>query len=458
MGDGWDATLFVWGIWTDTVVVTLLLAYRSRKFPYTDDWVLLPVLTGEEPVTLGWLWAPHVGHRIFLPKLIFLALYNSLVGYDFRAGVLVNISLLSACAFVLMLAARRVRGWTSYSDAFFPLALVNSGGGLLSNFNLQFVGATVIASMILWVIVRHGSWMTPLSSLGVGFCLVLLPLCGLNGLVLVPALLSWFGYSAIRQGPFCSHTLIALTLAVASLFLCLLYLVGYENPAPDLASPGLNATLTTAAGFLSASFGTPFSSYLDRWPYWRLMVPAVLMISGMVLGANVLKNQEGRPRAVGLFMFIVAFVSLALAVGIGRGGRPSWEGLDRHYGTAALPVLCSVYFILDIHVSRTASRLVQMSLFALMCGVFALNTSDAIAWSGSIRQGEAATEQDILARVQPCELAKRHMRQFFSGDTAWRRNVVVAGLRSLHRVNAGPFRLLRDDQPGAECKWNLGPN
>ena len=108
------------------------------------------------------------------------------------------------------------------------------------------------------------------------------------------------------------------------------------------------------------------------------MVPAVLMISGALVGEHVLKTQEGRPRALGLFLFIVAFASLALAVGVGRGARPC-DGLDSHYGTAALPVLCWAYLVSDIYVSRTASRLVQMSLFALMCDVFALNTSDAVA-------------------------------------------------------------------------------
>lgn len=340
--DGWDATVFVWGVWTVTAIVTLLLAYRSRQFPYSDDWTIAAKIG--EPVTLGWLWAPHVGHRIVLPKLIFLALYNSSVGYDFRAGVLVNVSLLSACALALMFAARHVRGWTSYSDAFFPLALLNSSGGLLWNFHLQFVCATVAASMILFAIVRHDSRTTCLSTLGVGSCLVVLPLCGLNGLVLVPALALWLGYSAIRLRQFSTPALIALASAVTSALLCLLYLVGYEHSAPRLASPGLKATLTTAAAFLSAGFGTTFSSLLDRWPHWRLMVSSVLMITGGIVGASVLKTREGRSRAVGLFLFIVAFFSLALAVGIGRGGRP-WDSLDGHYGTAALPVLCWLYFV-----------------------------------------------------------------------------------------------------------------
>lgn len=454
LGDGLDARLFVWGVWIVTVALTFLFAYRSRPFPYSDDWTIVAKIS--EPATLGWLWAPHVGHRIVVPKLVFLALYNSSVGYDFRAGVLVNVALLSACAFVLMFAAKDVRGYTSYSDAFFPLALLNSGGGILWNFHLQFVCASVIATMILSVIVRHGSCTTPLSSLGVGSGLALLPLCGLNGLVLVPALALWLGYSAIRRHQISASDLIAIAYAVVSVLLCLLYLVGYHSSAPGLASPGLKATVNTAVAFLSASFGTPFSTYLDRWPYWRLLLPALLVITALVVGASAWKMRESRPRAVGLLLFLVAFVSLALAVGIGRGGRP-WDGLDSHYGTAALPVLCWLYFVSELHLSRTASRLAGMSLFALMCGTFALSTAEAIEWSGSVRKAASVIAEDIRAGMQPCELAEAHMRQFFFLDTAGTRNLVVAGLRGLHRVNAGPFQLLRDDQADIACKWNLVP-
>jgi hypothetical protein len=141
------------------------------------------------------------------------------------------------------------------------------------------------------------------------------------------------------------------------------------------------------------------------------MVPAVLMISGALVGEHVLKTQEGRPRPLGLFLFIVAFASLALAVGVGRGARP-WDGLDSHYGTAALTVLCWAYLVSDIYVSRTASRLVQMSLFAL-CVTCSRSTPrmPLLAWSGA--QGAVAIEQDILAGVQPSKLVEGHMLQFF---------------------------------------------
>jgi hypothetical protein len=96
LGTDWDTSVFVGAIWSLTVAVALVLAYRGRRFPNVDEWSLLSIVTGEKPVTLAWLWAPHVVHRIVLPKLIFLALYNSSVGYDFRAGVFLHVFLLGA--------------------------------------------------------------------------------------------------------------------------------------------------------------------------------------------------------------------------------------------------------------------------------------------------------------------------------------------------------------------------
>jgi len=470
LGADWDTSVFVWAIWTLTVAVALVLAYRGRRFPNVDEWSLISTVTGEKPVTLAWLWAPHVGHRIVLPKLIFLALYNSSAGYDFRAGVLVHVFLLGALAFAMIRAARYLRGWTSYSDAFFPLALLNCGVGIMWNFHLQFICSAVIASIFLLVILRHGNSMAPLNSLRAGLCLVLLPLCGLNGLVLVPALAAWLAYSGIRhrQLSTAKDHLVAAPIMVAfaavAVLLCLLCLVAYENVTPELASPGLMPTLKTAVAFLSAGLGSTFWGFPTSMALVRLTVLTMLMMTGIVIGASVLRRREERPRAVGLLLFLVALGSLALAVGLGRGGRP-WDGLESHYGTLALSILCLMYLAWEIYGSRAASRFVQMCLFALMCGVFALNTSSGLSDAAYFQHEAREVEQDILAGVQPCELAERHIQLFFSAhqdsrwvytDRAGLRNRVVAGLRSLHRANAGPFRVLRDDQPDAQCKWSPG--
>ncbi|HEX6861619.1 MAG TPA: hypothetical protein VF414_02330, partial [Thermoanaerobaculia bacterium] len=69
----------------------------SVDIPFLDDWEMIPVLTGVEPVTPGWLWSQHNEHRIVIPRLIYLGILK-LGGYDFRAGTIFDLLLLCATA------------------------------------------------------------------------------------------------------------------------------------------------------------------------------------------------------------------------------------------------------------------------------------------------------------------------------------------------------------------------
>src|SRR5262249_8229850 len=143
------AAWFVWGIWALAVYGGLAFARYGNKFPYADDWALVPVLTGEQPLTARWLWTQHSDHRIAVPKLILLTALR-LTGWDFRGGILFNVGALGALAFAMIRGAKRLRGWTSYADAYFPLALLHWGhGSLWWDFQVQFVCSTVLAGIVL---------------------------------------------------------------------------------------------------------------------------------------------------------------------------------------------------------------------------------------------------------------------------------------------------------------------
>src|ERR1700712_5245275 len=66
--------LFVWLVWL--VLSRQLWNFvieHGRDIPYMDDWEMVPVLMGEQPITLKWLWSLHNEHRIVMPRLIYLA-------------------------------------------------------------------------------------------------------------------------------------------------------------------------------------------------------------------------------------------------------------------------------------------------------------------------------------------------------------------------------------------------
>lgn len=118
---------FVWASWALAVSAALgLVLVFGSNVPYWDDWDMVPVLTGEQPVTLSYLWSQHNEHRLLLPRLALLGLLR-LTGWDFRSGMVANVLLLGLLALGMIATARRVRGRMIYGDAFFPVVLLHWG-------------------------------------------------------------------------------------------------------------------------------------------------------------------------------------------------------------------------------------------------------------------------------------------------------------------------------------------
>src|SRR5262249_11804164 len=100
------AGLVVWGLWgLPTAFALAFVGVYGVNVPYWDDWDMVPVRTGRQPLTLDWLWAQHNEHRIPLPKLLYVALARGCG--DLRAGMVFNVLCLAAVAAGLILAVRR---------------------------------------------------------------------------------------------------------------------------------------------------------------------------------------------------------------------------------------------------------------------------------------------------------------------------------------------------------------
>jgi hypothetical protein len=90
------SALFVWGIWILLFANALaFIRHYGCNVPCCDDWALVPAVTGNEPITLSYLWSQHNEHRIPLPRLVTLGLAQ-LTGFDVRAAMYLNAALLVA--------------------------------------------------------------------------------------------------------------------------------------------------------------------------------------------------------------------------------------------------------------------------------------------------------------------------------------------------------------------------
>ena len=349
--------LFVWGVWAIMVLVALSFVVKyGTNLPAGDEWGYVPYITGEQPVTAEVLWAQHNEHRMPLPKILSLILHR-LTHCDFRAGMVLNVIALGALAFAMIRVTKKLRRSMRYTDAFLPLALLQLGQSenLLWGFQVVFVTAAILASVFLLIIVRHPTRLGLRSSVLAGTCLLLLPLCGAQGVSLVPSLALWLGSAAllhIASGRSNDKrpSVLMLTFSIISISIVALYLRGYNQPSYHPVCPSLWAGLKTSLEFMSASFGPKTARF---WPHAGWAMLGLLLSSGGLLMVAWWRRPQERFRVLGLLGFLGAMVSLSLAVGWGRSGLGPVSGFASRYVTLAVPLLCCVYFIWEIYAGRT---------------------------------------------------------------------------------------------------------
>jgi hypothetical protein len=432
--------------------------HYGANLPFYDEWHWVPYLTGDEPVTPGWLWSQHEEHRLVLPRLLYLALFE-LAQKTFRAVAFFNVVALGTLAFAMTWAAKRLRGRQSYADAFFPLVFLNLGAWdvFLWGFNIQTVSSTMLAGILLLIMVRSA----PSPSFGKailgGICLVLLPLCGANGLGLVPVLALWLGYvgalSWLSEKPHGRRNgLLILVLVGIALGEVPLYFIGFERGTSP-PSQSFWRVLEAGAQFLSMSWGMAAERY---WPVSGLVVAALLMISAAVLVWRGYRQPQERCRALGLFMFLSAFSCITLGIGWGRGGAAFSGVFMPRYVILAAPALCCVYFAWGIADSR-AGRIVQIGLVLVMGLLSWENLTLARAEARNFRTGRAAFARDLAAGVPPFILVERHQPAIYPGDVPGYMKELATSMEKLHRAGVGEFRLLREDPVFREVRFPVEP-
>jgi hypothetical protein len=478
------ASWFVWTIWGAMLVAALAFVWQfGSDVPYWDEWEMVPSLTGDRPTDADWLWAARNGHRIPLPKLLLLAAYK-LSGSDFRIGMYINVLALGAVAFVMIRVAKELRGRWSYADAFFPVALLNWGHceNFLWTWQLTQVTPVIIVCVLLIIVIRNGMHLSFGLAALAGLCLVMLPLCGVPGLVYVPALAIWLGFAGVvhwrspeRNGK--RRALVIWGLISAALLLLAFYFVGYREPAHGLSAlpSGISWTrviagsLRTSLQFLSGGFGPAAKS---SWPYSGLvMLGLLLLTTGMLLrAATGLRSAEERSRAMALLLFMAATICLALSVGFGKRGH----GFILRYFVQAAPPLCCVYFAWVAYGSRTARYLVPATLLSLIGLASPFNYETGLKYAVTYRENMQSFTDDLLAREPVSLLLARHAHSLcpcpWGGESTYgdvaddftrgatglmfpEKNCVSFHswlgdfLRALHRVSIGDFRYLRPEVP-----------
>jgi hypothetical protein len=449
----WLPVAFVCLIWVLALAAAGVKGYCGLKTPSTDDWEI--VKTVGQPLPWTWLWEQHGesgNHRIPLPKLILRSVYEA-SGYDCRWGIWLNVALLAAAALALTWTARRLRGRTIYADAVFPLVVLHwVSAPLWWGFHLQFTSSTVLACVILAVMVRYGSRLTTGAAWLAGLCVLALPLCGANGLALVPALAVWLAvaglaawYAASPRGK--KRALLLFAFALAGPLLIALYYSGYENQGDRLAVNSVSATAKVMASFFSVDLAllsddyylSQLKTYVPYLPYGRNLEVVLLLVS-LALLLYIWRKRPERSRAFALLMFFGAFFCLALGLAVARGGN--WS--DFHYRLLAAPVLFGIYFVWEDAGGRWVPRVVQYGILLAALVALPLTIWENLSVVMTQWHRQLAFDRDVLAGVPASALADQYSDLCLYADQG--DNSLYAGyLVKLHDAGKGMYRYLKKD-------------
>jgi len=448
--------LLVWGLML-IAGLGLVTAY-GRNVPTWDDWDMVPAATGNQPITAEWLWSQHNEHRDPLPRLVLLGLLRG-SPLDFRTGMYFNVLTTGVIALGLILTTRRLRGHSSYFDAFFPIAIMSWGQAVnfLWCWQVQYSVSVLLMSAVLMLVARAPRPPNLSTTVAVGFCAMLLPLCGATGLGLVPAFALWLGYVAFVQWRTASvrerrHALISAGFALVSMVLVALYFVGYSRSPYVPLTRNPRSIAVGAAQFLSMGFGPGVIglSFDDRTPFffWKVVCAAVVglfVATGVMLSLAWWKQPDERVRTAGLGLALGAVISLALGLGMGR------QAFEPRYLTLSVPGLCAIYLAWTIYSAPRVQRIASALLFATALLALGPNTMWGWRWAEYLKSHLVAFERDLKAGDPPYRLQQKH------GDLHQDHEIMMDYMPMLRIAQVGAFRYLRDDPPFHEVALPLAP-
>jgi hypothetical protein len=426
--------------------ITLNFAGRySTNMPFWDEFSLVEAVTRHQPVTLHWLWSQHNEHRIPLPRLVYLGL-AVLSGSDFRAGMIFSIFLMSALAALLVLAAKRIRGNYSYTDAFFPAVLLGLGNfeNQLWSFQIAFALSTFLICGLLALLVsrtsspvRFDGTLSFWPVVGAGVCITLLPLCGAQGTILAPPLALWLataGVRAVRRQGFTNWSAllaVAFSLLACGVIACY-FVTGYVSPAHHAAPPSWYAWLRTSLQFLMVGFG-PAISESGRYGMAALGLMTALVIGGLSVAWK--RRPEEKQGIASLCLFLLGMLALAAAIGKGRAFSGDTAGLASRYTWLSVPFIIGLYLAVGRWGTPSLGRLVQTGLVLLAAMVFVANFREGHAYGETRLHQSRELKAQLRASSLPQDISVEVGSHFFPERTFF-----LQSMELMREAKIGPYK------------------
>lgn len=444
------ASLFVWSVWAVLLLAGLGFVFQfGPEVPVEDDYALVPALTGDQAMTLEWLWSLHNEHRVPVPRLLLLAAYW-MTGNDFRAGMFVSVLTISLLAAVLIGLNRWVRGFAIYADALFPMLLLHWGhhSNFLWSWQVSFTVAVFVLGLITVGIVLQGSRIRTQAIALMGLELAILVGFGAHGLAFVPALLIWLFVLTIVQKK--SDRWVACMAMLPASLLLGLYFWGYERPDEFADPPDLGAVWQTFLQFFATGFG-PIAG--EAWFFCGWLMIALATSSFFLLLRAAWFQPDDRASALGLAALLSGFVPLGLGLAWGRASLGQSAGLEPRYVTLMALLPCFVVLVWTRYAKSSSARFLSMMIFVSSCVLLWPNTQIGLQAARGQKERSDAVLADIRSGLPPYRIIAR--------NTPWlstSHDKLTPNFQALQREKIGPFARMRSDPPMVEIPLALNPS
>jgi hypothetical protein len=107
--------------------------------------------------------------------------------------------------------------------------------------------------------------------------------------------------------------------------------------------------------------------FVRYWKYTSIAVVLLIILTTSRLLLAWWKSPAERPRAAGLLLTTLSLLVVGLAVGVGRSGFGPGFGFASRYIPIAAPILVSLYVTWIVYGRGRTGRVIQLSLFVLVC-------------------------------------------------------------------------------------------
>jgi hypothetical protein len=371
------AVLAVWGF-------TFIAGYRLN-LPLGDEILWLPYLTGERAVTLHWLWSQHNDHRLLIPRLLYLTLWNG-GAHSFKLPMYFGFTCLLLVAVALQIASARLRGRASYFDCIFPLLFLNLGHAenFLSGYNSVCNIVTVAAIVALMAIFTIFPDLRSRPACVAAICILpCLPMTTGTGALLALPLSAVFVVAGLERRRSATDRSLWIAwgffaAAAAAVAVVALEIATRRHRAAP-AEPAI-PVLLNALKLLTMSFGPFLQERKGYWTgYFALLAATALTVLGFSIFAYW-KRPRARLQLALLLALIPGFIAVAAAIAYSRTHFGIDAGLQTRYSLLCAPLLCCLFLAAQIACPAPFAEAVQFLLFFAVALSIGASTALGAAW------------------------------------------------------------------------------